>query len=134
MKRSDQLPKVIGLATWGIVTLPLWGALVAPLTLAWLVLIFNAYWLLRSSMLGIGSVVSYMRLRRAERTDWLTAASALPGFDGLQHLVVIPTYKEDDRILAETLDHLLAQDFPRERIAVVLAFEARDAGAGPRAA
>ena len=53
MKRSDLLPKVIGLATWGLVTLPLWGALVAPLTLAWLVLGFNAYWLLRSSMLGI---------------------------------------------------------------------------------
>src|SRR4051812_39381152 len=113
MKRSDLLPKMIGLATWGLVTLPLWGALVAPLTLAWLVLIFNAYWLLRSSMLGIGSVVSYTRLRRAERTDWLAAARAEAGFDELHHVVVIPTYKEDDRILAETLNHLIAQDFPR---------------------
>ena len=52
MGRSDLLPKVIGLGTWGLVTLPLWGALVAPFTLAWLVLLFNAYWLLRSSMLG----------------------------------------------------------------------------------
>src|SRR3954453_13499750 len=118
MKRSDLLPKVIGLATWGLVTLPLWGALVAPLTLAWLVLIFNAYWLLRSSMLCIGSLGSYTRLRRAERADWLGAASAEPGFDGLHHVIVIPTYKEDDRVLADTLDHLIAQDFPRERIAV----------------
>jgi hypothetical protein len=134
MKRSDLLPKVIGLATWGLVTLPLWGALVAPLTLAWIVLIFNAYWLLRSSMLGIGSVVSFTRMRRAERTDWLGACRAAPGFDDLHHVVVIPTYKEDDRILADTLDYLVAQEFPRERIAVVLAFEARDAGAGSRAA
>jgi cellulose synthase/poly-beta-1,6-N-acetylglucosamine synthase-like glycosyltransferase len=134
MKRSDLLPKVVGLATWGLVTLPLWGALVAPLTLAWLVLGFNAYWLLRSSMLGIGSIVSFVRLRRSEKVDWLGAASDVPGFDQLHHLVVVPTYKEIDAILSETLDHLVAQEFPAERVAVVLAFEARDAGAGPRAA
>jgi len=134
MNRSDLLPKVIGLGTWGLVTFPLWGALVAPLTLAWLVLIFNAYWLLRSSMLGIGAIVSFIRLRRSERTDWLTAASALDGFDRVHHAIIIPTYKEDDAILSETLDHLADQDFPSERIAVVLAFEARDPGAGPRAA
>ena len=67
MRRSDLLPKVIGLGTWGLITFPLWGALVAPFTLAWLVLLFNAYWLVRSSMLGVGSVVSFIRLRRSER-------------------------------------------------------------------
>jgi cellulose synthase/poly-beta-1,6-N-acetylglucosamine synthase-like glycosyltransferase len=134
MTRSDLLPKVIGLGTWGLITFPLWGALVAPFTLAWLVLLFNAYWLVRSSMLGIGSVVSYLRLRRSERTDWLGAARSAPGFDELHHVVVIPTYKEDDAVLIETLDYLVNQDFPRERIAVLLAFEARDAGSGPRAA
>ena len=134
MARSDLLSKAIGLGTWGLVTLPLWGAFVAPFTLAWLVLIFNGYWLLRSSTLGIGAVVSYLRLRRAERTDWLGLASAEPGFDGVHQLVIVPTYKEDDAILAETLDFLVRQDFPRERIAVVLAFEARDAGAPARAA
>jgi hypothetical protein len=134
MIRSDLLSRAIGLGTWGLVTLPLWGALVAPLTLAWLVLLFNAYWLLRSSMLGIGAVVSLIRLRRAERTDWLGLARRQSGFDDLHHLVIIPTYKEEDAILAETLDHVVRQDFPSERIAVVLAFEARDGGAPARAA
>jgi hypothetical protein len=134
MTRSDLLPKVIGLGTWGLITFPLWGALVAPFTLAWLVLLFNAYWLVRSSMLGVGSVVSFIRLRRSERTDWLGAVRGVSGFDQLHHVVVIPTYKEPDAILAETLDHLVRQDFPSKRIAVVLAFEARDAGSGPRAA
>jgi cellulose synthase/poly-beta-1,6-N-acetylglucosamine synthase-like glycosyltransferase len=133
MTRSDLLPKVIGLGTWGLITFPLWGAIVAPFTLAWLVLLFNAYWLVRSSMLGIGSVVSFIRLRRSERTDWLGAARVVRGFDEIHHVVVIPTYKENDAVLAETLDYLVQQDFPRERVAVVLAFEARDAGSGPRA-
>src|SRR5687768_5967118 len=62
MARTALLPKAIGLGTWGLVTLPIWGAFVAPWTLAWLVLVFNAYWLVRSSMLGIGAVVSFTRL------------------------------------------------------------------------
>jgi hypothetical protein len=134
MARSGLLSKVIGLGTWGLVTLPLWGALVAPLTLACLVMLFNAYWLVRSAMLGIGAVVSIRRLRRAEQTDWLGLARSRPGFERLHHLVIIPTYKEDDVVLSETLDHLVRQDFPSERIAVVLAFEARDPGAAGRAA
>src|SRR6187402_1284648 len=134
MGRSDLLPKAIGLGTWGLVTLPLWGALVAPWTLAWLVLLFNAYWLMRSSMLGFGAIVSFSRLRKSEKTDWLALARSQVGFDGLHHLVIIPTYKEDDAVLAETLDYLVRQDFPAERVAVVLAFEARDGGAASRAA
>src|SRR6185436_18065719 len=109
MARSDLLSKAVGLSTWGLVTLPLWGALVAPFTLAWLVLLFNAYWLIRSSMLGFGAIVSYRRLRQAGRTDWLGLAQQQTGFDDLHHLVIIPTYKEDDAVLAETLDNLVRQ-------------------------
>lgn len=134
LSNSGLISKGIGLGTWGLVTLPLWGALVAPFTLAWLVLLFNAYWLVRSSMLGFGAIVSYRRLRQAERTDWLGLAQRQPGFDQAHHLIMIPTYKEEDAVLAETLDHLVRQDFPNERIAVVLAFEARDPGAPARAA
>ncbi len=123
----------VGLGTWALVTLPIWGALLAPLALAWALLAFNAYWLMRSVLLGGGAVVGFFRLRRAERTDWLAQAGAHPGFADLHHLVLIPTYKEDDEILAETLNYLERQDFPRERISVVLAFEQRDPDAARRA-
>lgn len=131
--RAAVLSKAIGLGTWGLVTLPLWGALVAPLTLACLVLVFNAYWLIRSSMFGIGAVLGYIRLRKSERTDWSGLARRQAGFERVHHLIIIPTYKEDDAILAETLDHVARQDFPGERVSVVLAFEARDRQAAGRA-
>jgi cellulose synthase/poly-beta-1,6-N-acetylglucosamine synthase-like glycosyltransferase len=47
---------------------------------------------------------------------------------------MIPTYREPPEVLEVMLDHLAEQDFPRERITVVLAFEQRDADARPRAA
>lgn len=123
----------IGLATWAVVTLPVWGAVVAPLALAWLILLFNAYWLLRSATLGVGAVVGLVRLRRDQRVDWLGAARGQAGFDEVRHLILIPTYKEDDAVLIETLEYLARQDFPTERVAVALAFEARDSEAPLRA-
>ena len=49
--------------------------------------------------------------------------------------MIVPTYSESDEILIETLDCLVKQTLPASRIAVVLAFEERDAaGAGARRA
>src|SRR5215203_1689751 len=126
--------RMLGLGTWALVTLPIWGALIAPLILAWAILLFNTYWFLRSAALAVGAALGYMRLRRSEKTDWIGRASALPGFERVQHLILIPTYQESDEVLRATLDHLVNQDFPRDRISVVLAFEARDAQAPARAA
>ena len=59
----DKLPGMtVGLGTWALVTLPVWGALLAPLALAWALVVFNAYWLMRSVLLGGGAVVSFVRL------------------------------------------------------------------------
>ncbi|MFN0073907.1 MAG: glycosyltransferase [Chloroflexota bacterium] len=126
--------RLLGLGTWALVTLPVWGALIAPLVLAWAILIFNTYWFFRSASLAVGAGLGYIRLRRAEKIDWLGRASALPGFEKVQHLILIPTYQEADEVLHATLDHLVNQDFPSDRISVVLAFEARDKEAPARAA
>ncbi|HET6318257.1 MAG TPA: glycosyltransferase family 2 protein, partial [Chloroflexota bacterium] len=50
------------------------------------------------------------------------------------HVVLVPTYKESEEILAETLECVATQTVPSEQIAVVLAFEERDPEASARAA
>jgi cellulose synthase/poly-beta-1,6-N-acetylglucosamine synthase-like glycosyltransferase len=126
--------RMLGLGTWALVTLPIWGALLAPLVLAWAILLFNTYWFVRSASLAVGAAVGYLRLRRSVKMDWRARAGALPGFERVHHLILIPTYQESDDVLRATLDHLVNQDFPTERISVVLAFEGRDKQAPARAA
>lgn len=126
--------RLLGLGTWALVTMPIWGALLAPLVLAWAILAFNTYWFFRSASLAVGAALGYIRLRRSEKIDWLGRASILPGFDRVHHLILIPTYQESDDVLRATLDHLVAQDFPRDRVSIVLAFERRDGQAPARAA
>ncbi|HEX6512883.1 MAG TPA: hypothetical protein VF157_11320, partial [Chloroflexota bacterium] len=97
-----------------------------PLALAVGALLYSMYWLYRSTSLGVRAVVAYRRMRQAQAFDWLTAAVELPNFGRVHHLLIIPTYGESVDILRTALRHVAEQDFPLERLAVVLAFEARD--------
>jgi Glycosyl transferase family group 2 len=119
---------------WAALTSPVWAAIVAPRILGYFLVLFAGYWLWRSVEFSLGLVIGLWQLRRARRRDWRAEGEALHGFERLHHLVIVPTYKESQEILAETLDCLTRQTLPPEHIGVVLAFEERDAHAPLRAA
>jgi len=120
-------------ATWLIITAPLWAAIVAPAALGFGLIVFSVYWLWKSLQFAAGVLIGFWRLHHAQKRDWLADAARFPDADRLHHLVIVPTYGESDEILADTLHYLTLQDVPRERISIVLAFEARDQDAPARA-
>ena len=96
--------------------------------------LFSIYWLWKS--LSFASGVAHRLLAPAPRPEARLArrlGAALPGFDELHHLVIVPTCGESEEILADTLHYLTLQDVPLERVSVVLAFEERDPMAPARA-
>jgi hypothetical protein len=119
---------------WVALTSPIWAAILAPHLLGLLLVAFAAYWFWRSAEFAAGLLFGLRRLHLAQRCDWLAEGDRLTGFARLHHLVIVPTYRESDEILVETLDCLLNQTLPAQRIAVVLAFEERDLQAPARAA
>lgn len=121
------------LLAWTVVTAPLWGAVVAPAAFGTFMVGFSAYWLFRSSEFGLGLLLGLWRLTRSQRRAWGDALKTVPESGRLQHLVIIPTYRESEDVLADTLRSLVHQSVPRHHIAVVLAFEERDDGAPARA-
>jgi cellulose synthase/poly-beta-1,6-N-acetylglucosamine synthase-like glycosyltransferase len=118
---------------WAALTSPAWAAILAPDVLGYFLIAFGAYWLWRSCEFTAGLFIGLARLECARRRDWASAASQLYPCARLNHLVIVPTYKESDVILGETLEWLARQTAPHERIAVVLAFEERDPQAAARA-
>jgi cellulose synthase/poly-beta-1,6-N-acetylglucosamine synthase-like glycosyltransferase len=129
-RRSWRALEVLtGVLTWALLTSPLWGALLAPKHLVVFLLIFNAYWLYKSANMAIAALIGYRRLIAGQKADWLGACQGLPGWERIQHLVMIPTYREPPEVLEVMLEHLAAQDFPRRNVWVVLAFEDRDPAA-----
>lgn len=127
------LEVVTPLLAWLLITAPVWGTLLAPALWGYALVLFSAYWLMKSVELGGGVLFGAARLRASKRRDWLAHGAQLPGYDDLQHVVLLPTYRESDEILAETLHHLAVQTLPRDRISVVLAFEERDPDGPARA-
>jgi hypothetical protein len=120
-------------SVWLIITAPVWGAIFVPAGLGFFLVLFSVYWLWKSSNFAAGVAIGFYRLHGAQKRDWSAAAQAQPGYADVHHLVFLPTYGESDEILADTLHYLSEQDFPLQRVSVVLAFEERDALAPARA-
>ncbi|HNT29829.1 MAG TPA: glycosyltransferase family 2 protein [bacterium] len=55
--------------------------------------------------------------------------SRRPACERIEHLVIVPVYKESEAVLGPTLDHLAGVDFPHERVHVLIAQEAADSNA-----
>ena len=56
---------------------------------------------------------------------WVSSGKGAPSPDEMYHLVVFTTYNEDIEILEQSLDAIIAADYPKSRIAVCLSFEER---------
>ena len=117
-----------------ILTSPLWGAILAPGQLVFFLLLFNGYWVYKSGNMAVSALIGYRRLVAGQKADWLGDLQAVDGWQRMQHLVMVPTYREPPEVLEVMLDHLAAQDYPLQNVSVVLAFEDRDLGARERAA
>jgi hypothetical protein len=127
----EVLPPVVA---WIALTSPAWAAIVAPELLGYFLVAFSAYWLWRSCEFSVGLLIGLARLHGSQRRDWAASGREVSGYARMHHLVIVPTYKEDDEILTETLECLRRQTALPEHISVVMAFEARDPHAADRAA
>lgn len=123
----------LGLTSWLLMTSPLWASVLFPVYWTWAFLAFSVYWLCKSFNLALHGLVALRRMCAWEQRDWLALGRSVPRWQQLHHLVVYPTYREPLGILEESLRYLNAQDFPHERISVLVAFEARDPDARAKA-
>ncbi len=119
----------LGLTAWIIILSPIWASLLIPLFLAYFILFFDIYWLYKSFWLVITSYIASNKIKVAEKQDWLAFAYQHPDFEKVNHIVIIPNYKEKIEKLRETLDALVKQTFPAKKIIVVLGMEEREQNA-----
>lgn len=116
--------------TWGIITVPFWLSFWHPAIVAYFVIGFDIYWFYKSATLAVNGLKSYLILSAHLKVDWLDQVKKIPGWEKIYHLVIIPEYQEPPSVLRETLETLTRQDYPHEKIFVVLATEERDPTAG----
>lgn len=113
-------------ASWLLITMPLWLSFWHPALVAYLIITFDVVWFYKSFTLAIHAIRSFLTLQAHITVDWVAQAKQMPGFNTLYHAVIIPEYREPLHILRRTLENLAKQDFPRERLIIVVATEDKD--------
>lgn len=95
--------------------------------MAYFILFFDVYWLYKSFSLVVTSYVASRRIRAAEKQNWLEKAEILQDFKKVNHILIIPNYKEPYEKLRITLSSLTQQTLSTKHIYIVLAMEEREA-------
>lgn len=130
LKHDRQIQRILeilpGFVSWNLILFPIWGGFVAPLAVAYFVILFNVFWLYKSFTLAIFSIISHLRIQASEKMDWLGEVKFFPDWKNVQHLIIIPAYKEPIHLTERALSSLIEQNYPKSKFSVVLAFEQRE--------
>lgn len=112
--------------SWLIITMPLWLSFFSPQTVGYILITFNVYWFYKSFSLAISAIRSFVTLQAHVQVDWISEAKKDKNFSKVNHVVIIPQYKEPLHILRRTIDNLAKSDFPKSHLIIVLASEDKD--------
>jgi cellulose synthase/poly-beta-1,6-N-acetylglucosamine synthase-like glycosyltransferase len=112
--------------SWVLITMPLWLSFWHPALVAYLIITFDVFWFYKSSSLAYHAIQSFVTMNAHVKIDWLALAKNLAHFDDIYHVLIIPEYHEPIHILRRTLENLTKQDFPHDKLVVVLATESKD--------
>lgn len=115
-----------GALVWTTLVVGVVFSFVRPLWMVFFIILFDLYWLIRVAYFLPFLLTSWWRYRQALKTDWQALAEAAPGYEHIHHIIFLPTYKEEENVVRETLHELATAAFPANRVSIVLAGEARD--------
>lgn len=117
-----------GLFSWSLILFPFWGSFIFPVAVAYYVIAFAVYWLYRSVMLAVLSILAHLKIKASSNFDWLgDIQKHFPKtWNSIHHIIVIPTYQEPVETLQRTLTALSQQSFPLKNLHIMLSFEDRE--------
>lgn len=133
VKTHRSLSALPGIVSWSLILFPVWGSILIPYVVAYFVLFFDVYWFYRSFSLVITAYIASKKINEAEKINWLEKAESSPDFEKINHVLIIPNYRESQEKLRRIVGTVAAQTFPLKKIHIVLAMEKREEGAKKKA-
>ena len=128
--RSKQFQRfgemLIPFLTWLIILLPLWLSPFHPAVVAYFIIAFDLYFLIKSVITAYYATLSYSLIRSFQDASFDKNIQTIDGAAEIQHFVVIPNFKEPLYKLHNTIEAITKSDYPYQTIHLVLAFEKRE--------
>lgn len=112
---------------WATFAVAITLSFVRPLWAIYFVIAFVVYWVIRLFYMAIWLIISWVTYRRHARIDWHAKLRGLDkDYRDYYHVVMYPTYREPYEVIERSFEQLLATDYPKDRMIVVLGGEERD--------
>lgn len=148
-KKERRLYRLLEIIPGGISVGTLAGVFVfswfLPSWVAIFIICFCFYYLLRIFYFSLHQIMGYIKTKKHLQIDWLEKLKRIPahasgkgkdwpannalrsdaGWKKIYHLVILPHYKEDYKIIREAVESLVHSDYPKEKLIVVLTTEDR---------
>lgn len=130
---------VPGLFIWLIILTPVWGGIALPVLIVNIIVVLAVYWLYRAVITISFVLAGFFRYKKDIQVDWLEEClrldknklpeqHLLPKKDILpNHLIVIANYGEEYEIVKRSINALINQNYPIEKIFVTVSIEERKA-------
>ena len=129
----EMIPGLISLGTLAGVFVFSW---LIPAWISIFVILFCFYYLFRIFYFSLHQIMGYQKVKEHMKRDWLvelkkikvsppSASAGGGGWKQIYHVVILPTYKEGKKIIEESLHSLVASNYPKEKMIIVLALEER---------
>jgi hypothetical protein len=127
-----------GLLIWMLILLPVIGHELMPLLVINFIILITVFYSLKGVASFVGIVIGFFRYREATTTDYLQKIyeldiHSLSNYNELSedklpyHLIVIANYGEDYDVLSRSINSIIHQNYPIEKIFVAVSIEYRKA-------
>ncbi|MFZ5801206.1 MAG: hypothetical protein ACOY3D_07540, partial [Candidatus Omnitrophota bacterium] len=124
--------------SWWIIILLVILSIMHPVAGAVALIVYEIYWMVRTFYLTALLGLAHYRLNQERERNWLADChkekeGCVDRITDIYHAVIFTVYKESVEILASSLNALLATNYPKDKMLVVMAFEEREPLAGEKA-
>jgi hypothetical protein len=115
------------------------GTLFGVLIFSWLlpswvaifIICFCFYYLFRIFYFSLHQIVGYFRVKGNMKKDWLKELKKIgspvngQNWRDIYHIIILPTYKESEQIIIESIESIIRSAYPKDKMIVALAVEQR---------
>ena len=128
----ELFPAILSFGTIFLVIVLSWKA---PILIAFFIILFDIYWVLRSVYFIFHLRAGYKKMQKNREKNWLLkldnlqfpiSSLGVKSWREIYHLIILPMYNEPLQIVRESFKALLKSDYPKDKMLVVLACEDRN--------
>lgn len=115
-----------GLLVWGTFTIALGLSFYKPLWVIVFIIIFDLLWMFRVAYFNLFIIIAWRQYKKALKVDWHAKLVNIKTAHSVLHVIFLPTYKEEYKVVDSTLESLQNNTYHNSKMIVVLGGEEGD--------